>query len=119
MMQIRVEHRNNIAIMHIEGKLFLENLTSLLNAWEAIIAGNPEVVAMNCSKLVSIDSSSIGTLVKFFNEAMSKNIELIFYDLNPSVKKLFHTIHLEKFFSVMNGKKLETDYLKKYCPTAS
>lgn len=118
-MQVRIEHQGNITIMHLNGKLFLESLGVVLNHWESVIAEHPKVIAINCSKLVSIDSSSIGTLVRFFNEAMSKNTELVFYDLNPSIKKLFYTIHLEKFFSVMTGKKFESEYLKKLCPTAS
>lgn len=117
-MQIRVEHQGSITIMHLTGKLFLESLGEVLKEWEQIIASNPKVIAVNCSKLVSIDSSSIGTLVKFFNESMEKNVELVFYDLNPSIKKLFYTIHLEKFFPVISGKKFETEYMKKLCTTA-
>lgn len=119
MMQIRVENQGNIAIIHLNGKLFLESLGVVLTEWEEIIARHPKVIAINCSKLVSIDSSSIGTLVRFFNETSSKKIELIFFDLNPSIRKLFYTIHLEKFFPVMSGKKFETEYLKKLCTTAS
>lgn len=118
-MQIRVEQKNDITIINLNGKLFLESLSDVLREWEQVIAGHPRVVAINCAKLASIDSSSIGTLVRFFNEAASREIELVFYDLNPSIRKLFFTIHLEKFFQVMTGKKFETDYLKKACPTAS
>ena len=117
-MQIRVEHRGNITIMHLDGKLFLENLKVVLDEWDGIIARDPKVIAVDCSKLISIDSSSIGTLVRFFNEAMSKNIELVFYDINSSIKKLFFTIHLEKFFLVMTGKKFEAEYLNRQCTAA-
>ncbi|HPS57868.1 MAG TPA: STAS domain-containing protein [Spirochaetota bacterium] len=118
MMKITVEDQGSISIVHLNGKLFIESINVLLNTWEELIAKQPKVIAIDCSKLTSIDSSSIGTLVRFFNETMNKNIELVFFDLNPSIRKLFYTIHLEKFFSVITGRKFETDYLQKLCSTA-
>ena len=115
MIQITVERQGDLSIMHLKGKLFLESLTAVTDEWEKIVARHPKIIAINCSKLNSIDSSSIGTLVKFFNDAMNNNIELVFYELNPSIRKLFYTIHLEKFFSVITGKRFETDYLQKLC----
>ena len=111
-MQVNVEKQGDLVIMHLKGKLFLESLGNIVNEWEKIIAAGPGIIAVDCANLNSIDSSAIGTLVKFFNEAMGKNIELVFYDLNPSIRKLFRTIHLEKFIPVITAKKFETEYLK-------
>ncbi len=119
MIKVRVEESGNITIMHLDGNLFLESLLHVTEMWEGMLAKKPGVIAINCANLRSIDSTAIGTLVKFFNEAMKKNIELIFYDLNPSIRKLFYTIHLEKFFSVMSSKRFQNDYLDRICQHAN
>lgn len=115
MIKIKVEELDNITIMHLDGNLFLETLNNVTVTWEEITAKTPRVIAIDCAGLKSLDSSSIGTLVKFFNEAMSKKIELVFYDLNPAIQKLFHTIHLQKFFSVMSGERFRSRYLGNLC----
>lgn len=115
MLKIKVEELGNVIIMHLTGKLFLESLNDLTYKWEVMVQKRPCVIAINCANLESIDSSSIGTLVKFFNEAMSKDIQLVFYDLNASIRKLFYTIHLQKFFSVISGEQFRKEYLEKIC----
>ncbi len=114
MIEVTIEQHKDLSIMHLEGKLYLENLNSVIETWGHLVSKNPRVIAIDCRELDGIDSSSIGTLVQFFNEAMKKNIELVFYDLNPSIKKLFNTIHLEQFFTVTTGKK----FVSKYCSFA-
>ncbi|HOP63527.1 MAG TPA: STAS domain-containing protein [Spirochaetota bacterium] len=110
MIDVTVEQRKDLAIMHLDGKLYFENLNNLIELWRQLVENDPRVIAMNCKELDGIDSTSIGTLVQFFNEAMKKEIELVFYDLNPSIKKLFRTIHLEQFFTVTTGKKFVSKY---------
>lgn len=114
MIEVTFEQHRDLAIMHLDGKLYFESLNYLTEIWCQIVAKQPKVIAMDCRELDGIDSSSIGILVQFFNEAMKKNIELVFYDLNPSIRKLFHTIHLEQFFTVTTGKK----FMAKYCSFA-
>lgn len=115
MIEVTLEQHRDLTIMHLDGKLYFESLNYLTEIWTQIVAKHPKVIAMDCKELGGIDSSSIGTLVQFFNEAMNKNIELVFYDLNPSIRKLFLTIHLEQFFTVTTGKK----FMTKYCSFAS
>lgn len=111
MIEVSIEQHKDLSIMHLEGKLYFENLGSVIETWGQLVSRSPRVIAIDCRELNGIDSTSIGTLVQFFNEAMKKNIELVFYDLNPSIKKLFNTIHLEQFFTVTTGKK----FVAKYC----
>jgi len=115
MIEVTLEQHKDLAIMHLDGKLYFESLNYLTEIWCQIVAKQPRVIALDCKELDGIDSSSIGTLVQFFNEAMNKNIELVFYDLNPAIRKLFLTIHLEQFFTVTTGKK----FMAKYCSFAS
>lgn len=110
MIEVTVEQHRDLAIMHLDGELYFESLNNLTEIWGSIVAKKPKVIAMDCKGLDGIDSSSIGTLVQFFNEAMRKKIELVFYDLNPAIRKLFLTIHLEQFFTVTTAKKFNAKY---------
>ena len=110
MIKITTEEQGEIMIMHLDGKLFLEALPNLTKKWDSMVRKEPRIIAINCKNLYSIDSSSIGTLVKFFNETMSKKIQLVFFDLNPSIRKLFRTTHLENFFSITTGEQFRKKY---------
>ncbi len=109
-MEVAIEDHKNLTIIHLDGKLHFESLNDLIEIWRKIVSTNPEVIAMDCRGLDGIDSTSIGTLVQFFNEAMKKKIELVFYDLKPAIRKLFLTIHLEQFFTVTTGKEFMLKY---------
>ncbi len=112
MIKVKVEEHKTVSIMHLEGNLFIENLGAIIGTWEKLVMKHPHVIAMNCGKLERIDSSSIGTLVKFLNDAMNKNIKLVFYDLNPSIQQLFITTRLEKFFSITTGPRFHEKYFR-------
>ncbi len=83
MIEVTLEQHKDLAIMHLDGKLYFESLNYLTEIWCQIVAKQPRVIALDCKELDGIDSSSIGTLGQFFNAAMNKNIELVFYDLKP------------------------------------
>lgn len=110
MIEVTVEQHKSLSIMHLDGKLYFDSLDYLTDIWNRLVEKQPKVIAIDCAQLDGIDSSSIGTLVHFFNEAMKKQIELVFYDLNPSIRKLFLTIHLEQFFTVTTGEKFNARY---------
>jgi len=69
-----------------------------------------KVIAINCKELEYIDSSAIGTLVKFLNNATSKGIKLQFFDLNPSIQNIFKTARLDNFFTITTRENLEKDF---------
>ena len=112
MLHVTAEEINRIIILHFQGDFFIDQLYEVDNLWKAQIARKPRVIALDCSKIVHIDSSAISTLVKYLNEAMNKNIHLIFYDLHPSVQKLFEIARLQRFFNITTRKKFENKFLK-------
>jgi anti-anti-sigma factor len=58
-----------------------------------------------------IDSSAIGTLVKFLNNAMNKQIKLIFFDLNKAIQNIFKTARLDNFFTIMSKEEIDEHYM--------
>lgn len=111
MFDINAETRKDIIIFHIKGDFFIENIRQVEAFWETQVSKNPRIIALNCEHLEHVDSSAIGTIVKFFNETMKKNINMVFFNLNTDIKNLFETAHLGKLFKIMTRHQFETEYL--------
>ena len=71
-----IEEHKKIIIIHIRGEFYIDNIEKAEETWNKQIEKEPEVIAINCSSLESIDSSAIATLVKFLNIAMNKKMAL-------------------------------------------
>jgi|GEM_PF-130151 len=108
---------NNVVVLDIKGQFYLESIPDVESVWKTQIAMDPKVMALNCSELTGVDSSAIGTMVHFLNSAMENKIELVFYDLNPSIQKLFRTAHLDSFFTITTKEEFENKYANQ-CVTS-
>ncbi len=111
MIDIGIEERERIIILVFTGEFYIDNLPEVERVWRDAVYKKPRLIAMNCQGITHIDSTAISTLVKFLNEAMTKNIRLIFYDLNPSVQRLFEVARLHRFFTITTRERFE----KKFC----
>ncbi len=110
MLTIIIEDIGKAAILHIKGELFHEKISELEKVWHDQMFKPVETIAINCQELGYIDSPMIGTLVKFFNEAMSRGKKLVFYELNPSIKSLFDSARLERFFTILSKEEFDRKY---------
>jgi anti-sigma B factor antagonist len=109
-MEIRLEESSNITIINIKGEFHVGNVAKFEEVWHAQVEKKPKAIAINCHELEYIDSSAIGTLVKFLNNAMSKGIKLQFFDLNPSIQNIFKTARLDNFFTITTREKLDQEF---------
>ncbi|MFW6366905.1 MAG: STAS domain-containing protein [Spirochaetota bacterium] len=109
-MELSVEERDTITIIKVTGEFHIGNVNKFEELWHSLIDKKPTVVAIDCSELEYIDSSAIGTLVKFLNNAMNKKIKLIFFDLNKAIQNIFKTARLDNFFIITTRDALEKEY---------
>ena len=109
-MEIIIEELLNVTVIILKGEFYVENVTKFDDLWHTLIEKRPRAIAINCKELVYIDSSAIGTLVKFLNTAMTHDISLQFFDLNSSIQNIFKTTRLDKFFTITTREKLEKDF---------
>lgn len=111
-MELRVEELEKLSIIHVTGEFYIGNIKKFEEIWNTQVEKKPATIAINCSKLEFIDSSAIGTLVKFLNGAMNHNIKLLFYDLSPAIQNIFKTARLDSFFTIITKSAFEAEYLK-------
>jgi len=110
-MDIKLEEMQNVTIINVKGEFHVGNVGKFEEVWHSQVEKKPKAIAINCKELEYIDSSAIGTLVKFLNNAMSKGIKLQFFDLNPSIQNIFKTARLDNFFTITTRDKLEKEFM--------
>ncbi len=106
------ELNNNVIIIHISGEFRIEMIGKVEEVWNRELAKKPGVIAFDCREMEYIDSSSIGTLVKFVNAATNRKVEFVLYGLNREVTKIFETARLTRFFGIMSAQEFKGKYLK-------
>jgi anti-sigma B factor antagonist len=109
-MDIKLEELPNLTIINVKGEFHVGNVAVFEDIWHTQVEKKPKVIAINCKELEYIDSSAIGTLVKFLNNATSKGIKLQFFDLNPSIQNIFKTARLDNFFTITTRENLDKDF---------
>ncbi len=110
MVSIDVEDHGKLQIIKIRGEFFLGYVRQVEETWNKTVAANPEVMAIDCSEMTFVDSSAIGTFVKFLHYAMSHNMKLLFFDLNESISRIFNKAKLNKIFLILTREEFDTMY---------
>lgn len=109
-MDVYYKVSDDIIILDLQGDLYIGNLTDLDKIWDEVISENPSTVAFDCSRIDFIDSSAIGTFVKYLNNASRMDIDLIFLDLSENILRVFETARLDKMFKIVS----RADFEKKH-----
>jgi anti-sigma B factor antagonist len=110
---IDVDDRGTIKIIRIKGEFFLGYVRQVEETWNKLVSITPEVIAIDCKEMTFIDSSAIGTFVKFLHNSMSHNIKLVFFDLNDSISRIFNKAKLNKIFTILSREEFQNSYLNK------
>ena len=110
---IEVDDFGKVQVIRIKGEFFLQYVRQVEETWNSLAAKGADVIAINCKDLIFLDSSGIGTLVKFLNNANARNIKFLFFDLNDSISRIFSKAKLNKIFTILTREDFEKYYLDK------
>lgn len=110
-MKISIENTGAVVIFHVQGEFDFKDVPRAEDFWQKHTAENTSIAAINCRDLSHVDSSAIGSLIKFNNTARDRNISLIFYDVSKSVMDLLKISRLDRYFKIMSGAEFESKYL--------
>lgn len=112
MVSISCEDHGKVIVLNIQGDFYIESIEYAEKIWNEQMARRPKVMGINCKGIKYIDSSAIGILVKFLNNAMKQKTELIFYDLSDNIISVFQTAKLGNFFRIMTRTQFEMEYIE-------
>ncbi len=111
MVSIDVEDRGSLKVIRIKGEFFLGYVRQVEEVWSRVAESSPDIIAIDCREMTFVDSSAIGTFVKFLNNSISRDIKLLFFDMNESIDRIFTKAKLNKIFSIISREEFERIYL--------
>ncbi len=117
-MRIDVKREENIVNIKLIGKYDLEESLFFNTVFSSEISRKPMVIALNLKDLTYIDSSGIGSLIRYMNIASNENIDFLCYDLNNNIEKIFRISKLDQFLPIMTDEDFNKKY-KKLCSFVS
>ena len=103
------EFGENLALIHVSGRLTLEDIHRFEKEFEKF-TGNKKSIGLELSGLKYIDSSGIGSLIKSMNMAKKLSIELMLIDIDAMIINIFKLAYLDKFFNIMTLEDLKNKY---------
>jgi anti-anti-sigma factor len=109
---VNSETRGSLSILSISGEFSFKNIHHVENEWRIQMEKKPETIAINCAELHHLDSSALGKLIWFNDNAAQNNIKLVFYDINSVIGKLLATFRLNNFFLILTKQEFEKLYLQ-------
>lgn len=111
MLTVSVNQLGDVVVIDLAGEFDIDVIRNVENAWNEALNKNPKVIGFNCKELKFIDSSALGTLVKFMNSATNRKITLSLFNVSPTIAAIFKTSRLDRFFSINSKDEFENKYL--------
>lgn len=108
---MEINQKGKVVIITLPKYFYIGNIIEVEQSWENILKKEPSVIGFDCQKLEFIDSSAIGTLVKFFNSSVKNNIEMYVFGLKSELIKIFDTTKINRVMSVINKTEFEERFL--------
>ena len=109
--EVEVNQKGKVVTISLPKYFYIGNIVEVERSWESILKKEPSVIGFDCEKLEFIDSSAIGTLVKFFNSSVKNNIEMYVFGLKNELIKIFDTTKINRVMSVINKSEFEERFL--------
>ena len=91
----------DMAVIRLEGKFTIEDVHQFRVKTGPLLREGMKTILLCCSTLEFIDSSGIGSLILLMNTSRNLNIELVVYDMQDSIIRVFKTAFLDKFFRML------------------
>lgn len=113
MISIDIDDHGSVKILRIKGEFFLGYVRQVEETWNKLVSAAPEVIGIDCREMTFVDSSAIGTFVKFLHNSVTHNLKLVFFDLNESISRIFNKAKLNKIFTINTREEFENQFLKK------
>ncbi|MBN1532220.1 MAG: STAS domain-containing protein [Spirochaetes bacterium] len=110
LLKIKIDEFGKTAVIRLSGEFYLGSISAMEDLWDRLIGKDPSVIGIDCHDLDFIDSSAIGTLVKFLHGTEHRGITMTLFDLNPQITRLFETAKLNTVFSIID----RSEFMKRY-----
>jgi len=105
--EVQIRQKGELFVVTLPKYFYIGNIIEVEERWDQIVRSNPAIIGFNCTQLEFIDSSAIGTLVKFFNTSVKNNIEMYIYGLRDELIKIFDTTKINRVMTILTRDEFE------------
>lgn len=111
--EVQIKQKDGVVVISLPKYFYIGNIIEIEDSWDRMIKSNPLVIGFDCNQLEFIDSSAIGTLVKFFNSSVKRNIEMYVFGLRDELLKIFDTTKINRVMTVLTKEEFESRFFSK------
>ncbi len=109
-MKIDIYREDTLVVIRVIGRFDINEVHAFESMLHSQIESNPAVIAFRLRECTYIDSSAIVTFVRFMNLAKRHDIDMVCYDLNENIAKIFRISKLDSYVQILT----EEQFLDKY-----
>ncbi len=92
------EAPNRAMLVHIRGQLSIDTIYAFEDALDALFAKGILTISLDCRNMDYIDSTGLGTLVKYYNLSQNRGTAFTLCNLPHGIKEILDTANLSQFF---------------------
>lgn len=109
-MKIDINRNEKLVNIKLIGKYDIEELLFFSTLFTDEISKKPPVIALDLADLSYIDSSGIGSLIRYMNMASKENIVFLCYNLNKNIENTFKISKLDQFLPILSNEAFQKKY---------
>lgn len=101
-MEIKVKKRAQKVVLALSGSLDIHSSLDFKTALEEHVSEESPEVIIEMGKVVYLDSSGIGILIKALNHVQGVQGKLSVANLQPAIEKIFKVSGLTSYFDILS-----------------
>jgi len=109
-MKIDIYKESQLIIISLIGRLDINQVHNLESVFYKQVEQQPATIAVMMKDCTYIDSAAIVSFVRFKNMTRKNRIDLICYNLNENVNRIFKIAKMDKFLTILS----EEEFLARY-----
>lgn len=110
MLNIEITEHKDVLVLALKGDLIFNELDEADRIFMENLGKKPRAIALECKRLMNLDSSGLGLFIRFSKESGKAGIRLIFMNITDHVSTLFDVSKLDSIFEILP----ESEFKKQY-----
>lgn len=102
-MDIKIEKRDDIAILHCEGVLDADTVALFRKRGNELLEGGTIKFILDVSSLSFIDSMGLGAMISLLRRAREKKGDVKVCGINREIKEIFEITRLHRLFEIFKN----------------
>ena len=102
-LKVGLREREGVAVLAVEGRLDETREASLIRVLERLMNRGVIRIAIDCTKLVVLNSHGASAFVAYIDESRARGGDLKFFGLNPNCIFTIDRLGLSKFIQIFDG----------------